>query len=138
MKLSLGLLVVRPLAPNPLPSLSPPSLPLTKKLERNCKSRRRNRRSVNLYLPPSLPLFPTIVLLALSSSHPDPLGALSSLWDLTSKEKLFNSNSYPTNLGGVGGGEGDGRNNWVNPDVLRFIVLVHDFGEGGGRDGWEE
>lgn len=75
-----------------------------------------------------------VALLALSTSHPDPLGALSALWDLTSKEKLFAPSSYLPHSGA----EEDNRKEWANPDVLRYIVLVHDFGAGGGRDGWEE
>ena len=73
-------------------------------------------------------------LLALSTSHPDPLGALATLWDLTSKEKLFTAGSYPSRSGV----EEDGRQEWANPEVLRYIVLIHDSGAGGGRDGWEE
>lgn len=74
------------------------------------------------------------VLLAISTSHPDPLGALSALWDLTSRENLFAPSSYPPRSGA----DEDGRKEWANPDILRYIVLVHDFGAGGGRDGLEE
>ena len=73
-------------------------------------------------------------LLALSTSHPDPLNALSALWDLTSKENLFSPAAYPP----MSGAEEDGRHEWANPDILRYIVLVHDVGAGGGRDGWQE
>lgn len=73
-------------------------------------------------------------MLALSSSHPDPLNALSALWDLTSPARLFTPSAYPP----LSGAEEDGRADWTAPEVLRVVVLVHDFGAGGGRDGWEE
>ncbi|KAK4058005.1 hypothetical protein OIO90_000744 [Microbotryomycetes sp. JL221] len=78
--------------------------------------------------------WPVGCLLALSTSHPDPMNALASLWDLTSKENLFSSASFPPRSGA----EEDGRLEWAQPDILRYIVLVHDFGAGGGRDGWED
>ncbi|KAL8283651.1 hypothetical protein RQP46_005446 [Phenoliferia psychrophenolica] len=78
--------------------------------------------------------WPVACLLALSSSHPDPMNALSALTELTSKEKLFAPSSYPPRSGA----EEDGRQEWASPEVQRYIVLVHDFGAGGGRDGWED
>ncbi|KAK4704695.1 trafficking protein particle complex subunit 8, partial [Phenoliferia sp. Uapishka_3] len=78
--------------------------------------------------------WPVGCLLALSTSHPDPLNALSLLWDLTSPSSLFSSSSYPPRSGA----EEDGRHDWASADVLRYIVLIHDFGAGGGRDGWED
>lgn len=72
-------------------------------------------------------------LLVLSTSHPDPLGALATLWDLTSKENLFKPSSYSPKAGVE-----EDRQEWINPDLLRYIVLVHDFGTGTGRDGLEE
>lgn len=73
-------------------------------------------------------------ILALSTSHPDPLNALSALWDLTSPQRLFTPSAYPP----LSGAEQDGRGEWTQGEVLRVVVLVHDFGAGGGRDGWEE
>ncbi|SCZ90825.1 BZ3500_MvSof-1268-A1-R1_Chr1-3g02288 [Microbotryum saponariae] len=87
------------------------------------------------YCPTRLnPCFPSPGLLALSSSHPDPLNALSALWDLTSKSNLFSPRAYPPRSGV----EEDSRHEWANPDVLRYIVLVHDHGAGGGRDALED
>lgn len=68
---------------------------------------------------------PVACLLVVSTDHPDPLNALSALWELTSKENLFR------------GGQSD-VTEWANPDVLRYVVLVHDTGKGGGRDALEE
>ncbi|BGP44635.1 hypothetical protein JCM10450v2_000449 [Rhodotorula kratochvilovae] len=77
---------------------------------------------------------PVGVLVALSTSHPDPLNALAALWDLTSPAALFAPASYPPRSGA----EDDARQEWATPDALRFIVLVHDFGAGGGRPAWED
>ncbi|KAI5480856.1 (transport protein particle) complex protein Trs85 [Pseudohyphozyma bogoriensis] len=82
--------------------------------------------------------WPVGCLLALSTSHPDPLNALSSLWDLTSKESLFAPTSYPAGAAPGGGGGQEGVHEWANPDVLRYVVLVHDYGAGGGQEGWED
>lgn len=79
-------------------------------------------------------LFLSLGILALSSSHPDPLNALSALWDLTSRDKIF----APSSFSPRGGPVDEALKDWASPDVLRYIVLVHDFGAGGGRDGWEE
>lgn len=62
------------------------------------------------------------------------MNALAALWELTAKENLFAPASYPPRSGA----EEDGRHDWAQPDILRYIALVHDFGAGGGRDGWEE
>ena len=62
------------------------------------------------------------------------MNALAALTELTSKEKLFAPSSYPPRSGA----EEDSRQEWASPEVQRYIVLVHDFGAGGGRDGWEE
>ncbi|GAA6008142.1 uncharacterized protein JCM10292_001859 [Rhodotorula paludigena] len=78
--------------------------------------------------------WPIGCVLALSTSHPDPLNALSALWELTSPAALFAPASYPPRSGA----EEDGRHEWANPDVLRFVVLVHDFGAGTGRQGWDD
>ncbi|GAA6031924.1 hypothetical protein JCM8097_003339 [Rhodosporidiobolus ruineniae] len=78
--------------------------------------------------------WPVGCLLALSTSSPDPLNALSLLWELTSPASLFSPRAYPPRSGA----EEDGRHDWASPDVLRFVVLVHDWGEGGGREGWED
>ncbi|GAA5918451.1 hypothetical protein JCM1841_003975 [Sporobolomyces salmonicolor] len=78
--------------------------------------------------------WPIGCLLALSTSHPDPLNALSALWELTSRANLFSPASYPTRSGA----EEDGRHEWANPDVLRYIVLVHDVGAGGGKEAWDD
>ncbi|KAM0793278.1 hypothetical protein ACM66B_000739 [Microbotryomycetes sp. NB124-2] len=78
--------------------------------------------------------WPVGCLLALSTSHPDPMNALAALWDLTSKENLFAPASFPPRSGA----EEDGRHEWAQPDIIRYIVLVHDFGAGGGRDAWED
>ncbi|KAK4054931.1 hypothetical protein OIV83_000855 [Microbotryomycetes sp. JL201] len=78
--------------------------------------------------------WPVGCLLALSTSHPDPMNALASLWDLTSKDNLFAPASYPPQSGA----EEDGRHDWAQPDILRYVVLIHDFGAGGSRDAWED
>ncbi|GAA6006499.1 hypothetical protein JCM10207_004953 [Rhodosporidiobolus poonsookiae] len=78
--------------------------------------------------------WPVACLLCLSTAHPDPLNALSALWDLTSPASLFAPSSYPPRSGA----EEDGRHEWASPDVLRFVVLVHDWGAGGGQEGWED
>ncbi|BGP21457.1 (transport protein particle) complex protein Trs85 [Rhodotorula toruloides] len=79
--------------------------------------------------------WPVACILALSTSHPDPLNALSSLWDLTSPASLFSPSSYPPRSGA----EEDGRHDWTNAgDVLRFVVLVHDQGRGGGKEEWDD
>ncbi|BGP28622.1 hypothetical protein JCM10296v2_000358 [Rhodotorula toruloides] len=79
--------------------------------------------------------WPVACILALSTSHPDPLNALSSLWDLTSPASLFSPSSYPPRSGA----EEDGRHDWANAgDVLRFVVLVHDQGRGGGKEEWDD
>ncbi|BGO99248.1 hypothetical protein NBRC10513v2_000352 [Rhodotorula toruloides] len=79
--------------------------------------------------------WPVACILALSTSHPDPLNALSSLWDLTSPASLFSPSSYPPRSGT----EEDGRHDWANAgDVLRFVVLVHDQGRGGGKEEWDD
>ncbi|GAA5861311.1 hypothetical protein JCM1840_005328 [Sporobolomyces johnsonii] len=78
--------------------------------------------------------WPVGCLLALSTSHPDPLNALSALWELTSRANLFSPASYPPRSGA----EEDGRHEWANPDVLRYIVLVHDVGAGGGKEAWDD
>ncbi|BGP12587.1 hypothetical protein JCM10213v2_000504 [Rhodosporidiobolus nylandii] len=79
--------------------------------------------------------WPVGCLLALSTSSPDPLNALSALWELTSPASLFSPASYPPKSGA----EEDGRHEWANgTDVLRFVVLVHDWGAGGGPSGWKD
>ncbi|GAA5969255.1 hypothetical protein JCM11641_007530 [Rhodosporidiobolus odoratus] len=78
--------------------------------------------------------WPVACLLGLSTSSPDPLNALSALWELTSPSSLFSPSSYPPRSGA----EEDSRHDWANPDVLRCVVLVHDWGAGGGREGWQD
>ena len=62
----------------------------------------------------------SVGVLALSTSHSDPLNALSYLWDLTSP-------SSPTSQ--------QGGQEYVNTEVLRYILLVHDVQ---GEGSWEE
>lgn len=81
-------------------------------------------------------------LLAISTSDPDPLGALSILWDQTCKDKLYAPRHHPP----VGlspsirtrPDEDNHKIEWANPELVRYIVLIHDFGAGTGREGWEE
>ncbi|GAA5859599.1 hypothetical protein JCM8547_006157 [Rhodosporidiobolus lusitaniae] len=80
--------------------------------------------------------WPVGCLLVLSTSSPDPLNTLSALWDLSSPSSLFSPSSYPPR--GAFEAEQDGRHEWADGNVLRFVVLVHDFGLGGGREGWED
>lgn len=47
-------------------------------------------------------------ILAVSTSNPEPLNAFAELYDATSPEKLFADRP------------------WVDPNVLRYYVLVHD------------
>jgi len=61
---------------------------------------------------------PVACLVALSTSHPDPLNALAHLWDLTSPRNLFRTPDP----------HDDPRAEYASPDVLRFVVLVHDHG----------
>ena len=62
----------------------------------------------------------SVGVLALSTSHSDPLNALSYLWDLTSP-------SSPTSQ--------QGGQEYVNTEVLRYILLVHDVQ---GEGSWQE
>ncbi|KAM0755961.1 hypothetical protein T439DRAFT_376232 [Meredithblackwellia eburnea MCA 4105] len=82
--------------------------------------------------------WPVACVLALSTSNPDPLNALAALWDLTSPEKLFAPNAAGAGAGAQQGDEQSHKHEWANPEVLRYIVLVHDYGVGTGRDGWED
>ncbi|GAA5909187.1 hypothetical protein JCM8208_003405 [Rhodotorula glutinis] len=71
---------------------------------------------------------PVACLVALSTSHPDPLNALAHLWDLTSPRNLFLHGAHAH-------GQDDPRAEYASPDVLRFVVLVHDHGApGAGPD----
>lgn len=47
---------------------------------------------------------------------------------------MFARSSYPPRSGA----EEDSRHDWANPDILRYIVLIHDHGAGGGRDALED
>ncbi|GAA5949848.1 hypothetical protein JCM3765_007713 [Sporobolomyces pararoseus] len=94
--------------------------------------------------------WPVGCILALSTNHPDPLNAISLLWDLTSPNQLYSSSSSQFN-----------EQEFVNPDILRYILIIHDMrttpttststteeeeggggGGGGGRGGegmsWEQ
>ncbi|GAA5838347.1 hypothetical protein JCM9279_003214 [Rhodotorula babjevae] len=67
---------------------------------------------------------PVACLVALSTSHPDPLNALATLWDLTSPRNLFRNPAAQAD---------DPRAEYAAPDVLRFVVLVHDHGAPGAQ-----
>jgi hypothetical protein len=51
--------------------------------------------------------WPVGCILGLTSQHPDPLNAISLLWDLTSSHSSANAE-------------------FVNPDILRYILIIHD------------
>ncbi|GAA5834924.1 hypothetical protein JCM11251_002063 [Rhodosporidiobolus azoricus] len=79
--------------------------------------------------------WPVGCILALSTTSPDPLNALSALWDLASPSSLYSPASYPPRSGA----EEDGRHEWADAaGLVRFVVLVHDWGAGGGQEGWED
>ncbi|TNY20262.1 ER-golgi trafficking TRAPP I complex 85 kDa subunit-domain-containing protein, partial [Rhodotorula diobovata] len=68
---------------------------------------------------------PLAALVALSTSHPDPLNALAHLWDLVSPANLYSTDPHSAR-------------DFASPDILRFVVLVHDQGAGGGPAAWAD
>ncbi|GAA5899344.1 Trs85p [Sporobolomyces salmoneus] len=64
---------------------------------------------------------PVGCILALSTNHPDPLNALSLLWDLTSPSQLYSpASSSPSPS------SHPNQQDFVNPDILRYILIIHD------------
>ncbi|GAA6018193.1 hypothetical protein JCM11491_005627 [Sporobolomyces phaffii] len=68
--------------------------------------------------------WPVGCVLALSTAHPDPLNALSILWDLTSPSQLYAASSTSSN---------PRQQEYANPEVLRYILIVHDARQGGSE-----
>ncbi|GAA5923269.1 TRAPP III-specific subunit 85 family protein [Sporobolomyces koalae] len=66
--------------------------------------------------------WPVGCVLALSTDHPDPLNAISLLWDLTSPSQLY----LPEVGLSPSTSSTAGQHNYVNPEVLRYILIVHD------------
>ncbi|ORY80223.1 ER-golgi trafficking TRAPP I complex 85 kDa subunit-domain-containing protein [Leucosporidium creatinivorum] len=83
--------------------------------------------------------WPVACVLALSTSHPSPLNALSSLWDLTSPPTLYSPTSFPpTSPHSTLPSTHPHPSEYVDPSPLRYILLIHDFGAGSSREGWED
>lgn len=76
-----------------------------------------------------------IGIIALSTSHPDPLNALSLLWNLTSPSNLYSS-QFP--LPPSSSPSSTTRQEWINPDLLRYVLIVHDLGGAGAIGDQEE
>lgn len=60
-------------------------------------------------------------ILALSTNHPDPLNALSQLWDLTSPSQLYSPSNNPSSSS-----SSPTQQDYINPDILRYILIIHD------------
>ncbi|GAA6061352.1 hypothetical protein JCM10212_004833 [Sporobolomyces blumeae] len=74
--------------------------------------------------------WPVGCVLALSTSHPDPLNALSLLWDLTSPASLY-APTFPL----PHTPPSSTRQDWANPDLLRYVLLVHDMSSSSAEPG---
>lgn len=66
--------------------------------------------------------WPCAAILAIDATLPDAFGALGKLWDLAAPESLHQPSAHSHRSHE----RSESRHEWINPDVLRFVVVVHD------------